>query len=108
MSDSVEISQETQASSTDSSNQPPPIPPIPNFPSPLATPTTPSNSQLPNKNIVGRPILKPTAPSKRQASVKIPQNSRDDTGVGNLFLPKELAEIITARQRCDVHGMHAY
>ncbi|KHJ35827.1 putative eka-like protein [Erysiphe necator] len=102
MSDSMEISQETQAPSTETSNQPPPIPPIPpipNSPSPFATPTTPSDSQLPNNNIVGRPILKPTAPSKRPASVKIPQISRDNIGVENLFLPKELAEIIATRQR---------
>ncbi|POS82614.1 hypothetical protein EPUL_004433, partial [Erysiphe pulchra] len=102
MSDSMEISQETQAPSTETSNQPspiPPKPPIPNSPSPFATPPTPSDSQLPNKNIVARHILKPTAPSKRPASIQIPQNITENTGVENLFLPKELAEIIATRQR---------
>ncbi|KHJ34274.1 putative eka-like protein [Erysiphe necator] len=71
----------------------------PHSPSPSAPPSQPLDTQLPNKPLVGRQILKPTAPSKRPIPDKIPQNSRENTGVENAFLPKELAEIIAARQR---------
>ncbi|KHJ32131.1 putative eka-like protein [Erysiphe necator] len=73
--------------------------PVPNTPS-LSTPSSqPLDIQVPNKSLAGRQILKPSAPSKRPIPEKIPQNSRENTGVENAFLPKELAEIIAARQR---------
>ncbi|POS84842.1 hypothetical protein EPUL_003598, partial [Erysiphe pulchra] len=102
MNDSMEISQESQAPSTDTSNQPPPIPtvsPIHNPSSPFASSSPPSETQLSNKITVGRPILKPTAPSKRPTSGRISQNCSESTDMENAFLPKELAEVIATRQR---------
>ncbi|POS83421.1 hypothetical protein EPUL_003248 [Erysiphe pulchra] len=68
MSDSMEISQESQAPSTETSNQLPPIP-------------------------------LPLSRHLQYLSVKIPQNSKDNIGVENFFLLKELAEITATRQR---------
>ncbi|POS84802.1 hypothetical protein EPUL_005393, partial [Erysiphe pulchra] len=97
MSNSMDITKETQAPSTDMGQQPPPIhpiPPLPNSPSPFAQSSQPSDTQIPNKSTVGRPILKPTAPSKRPTPDRTPQNSSEKTGIENAFLPKELREII--------------
>ncbi|POS82785.1 hypothetical protein EPUL_003993 [Erysiphe pulchra] len=102
MIDSMEISQEPQAPSTDTSNQSPPIPTVPsthNPPSPFASSSPLSEIQLSNKITVGRPILKPIAPSKRLTSGRIPQNCSESTEMENAFLPKELAEVIATRQR---------
>lgn len=102
MNDSMEISQESQAPSTDTSNQPPPIPtvaPIHNPSSPFASSSPPSETQLSNKITFGRPVLKLTAPSKRPTSGRIPRNCSESTDMENAFLPKELAEVIATRQR---------
>ncbi|KHJ33072.1 putative eka-like protein [Erysiphe necator] len=50
-------------------------------------------------SLIERPILKPTAPSKRPLPDRISKNSSENTGSVNAFLPKELAEIIATRQR---------
>ncbi|POS86854.1 hypothetical protein EPUL_001769, partial [Erysiphe pulchra] len=80
-------------------------PPLPDSPSPFAPSSQPSDTQIPNKSTVGRPILKPTAPSKRPTPDKTPQNSSEKTGIENAFLPKELREIIATRQRRE-HAWH--
>ncbi|KHJ33579.1 putative eka-like protein [Erysiphe necator] len=73
--------------------------PIPNTPFPSASPSQPLDTQVPNISLAERQILKPIAPSKRPIPDRIPQNSREITGVENAFLPKELAETIAARER---------
>ncbi|POS86623.1 hypothetical protein EPUL_003797 [Erysiphe pulchra] len=74
MIDSMDRSQESEALSTESSNQ---LPPIPNSSPPIASPLSPSNPVPQSKTIDRRHILKPVAPSKRP----------------------ELADIIATRQR---------
>lgn len=102
MTDSMEISMESQAPSTDKSNLPPPtpnIPPIPN-PLPLTTPPTPpSHSQLLNSTLSSRKILKPAIPIKRSIPERPQQNNNNKSDVANAFLPRELAEIVATRQR---------
>ncbi|POS81819.1 hypothetical protein EPUL_006702, partial [Erysiphe pulchra] len=89
MSNSMDITKETQAPSTDMGLQPHPIhpihpiPPLPNSPSPFAPSSQPSDTQIPNKSTVGRSILKPTAPSKRPTPDRTPQNSSEKTGIEN-------------------------
>ncbi|POS84613.1 hypothetical protein EPUL_002635, partial [Erysiphe pulchra] len=98
MTNSMDISQETQAPSTDRSHQPPPIPPIPNFPSPSAPLTLLSNSAMSNTILDGRQILKPVAPSKRSVTER-PTSDSDKSDSRNAFFPKELADTIAIRQR---------
>ncbi|POS82523.1 hypothetical protein EPUL_006263 [Erysiphe pulchra] len=52
-----------------------------------------------SKPLVERPIQKPTAPSKRPLPDRNSKNSSENTDNVNVFLPKELAEIIATRQR---------
>ncbi|KHJ30596.1 putative eka-like protein [Erysiphe necator] len=105
MIDSMEISQESQAPSTETSSQLPPIPlihsihSIPDSPSPTASPSPPSLPQQPNNNLEGRKILKPTIPIKRTIPDRIPPNGSKNTEIENAFLPKELADVIATRQR---------
>ncbi|POS83050.1 hypothetical protein EPUL_006088, partial [Erysiphe pulchra] len=108
MTDSMDISQETQAPSTDRSHQPNiptqpppifPIPPIPNSPSPTAPLTPPSNSAISNTILDGKQILKPVAPSKRPIIERPTSDSSDKSDSRNAFFPKELADIIAIRQR---------
>ena len=102
MNDSMEITQELQALPTESSHQPPPIPLVPPTPnsSPLtAPPPPPSNLEPSAKTTEGRQTLKPVAPSKRPTIERPTQNCRNEFNIENAFLPKELAEIIAARQR---------
>ncbi|KHJ36134.1 putative eka-like protein [Erysiphe necator] len=92
----MDISQESQALSTESSRNQPQIPhPLARHPHNRQT----LNFQLPSEPLVERPILKPTAPSKCPLPDKISKNSSENTGNENVFLPKELAEIIATRQR---------
>ncbi|KHJ35103.1 putative eka-like protein [Erysiphe necator] len=98
MIDSMEIS---QAPSTETSSQLPPIPPIhciPDSPPPTASPSPPSLPQ-PDNTLEGRKILKPTIPSKRTIPDRISPIGSKNTDIENAFLPKELAEIIATRQR---------
>ncbi|POS84834.1 hypothetical protein EPUL_005176 [Erysiphe pulchra] len=99
----METSQETQAPLTEKSNQLPPIPPVPLVPpipvSPFATPPPSSCPQQLSMTVVGRPILKPAAPSKCPTSVRTPQNTSDNIEVENAFPSKELAEVIATCQR---------
>ncbi|KHJ30669.1 putative eka-like protein [Erysiphe necator] len=74
MTDSMDITQDLQALSTETSQQPPPIP------------------QSAEK------ILKPAIPSKRLAPEKTSQASGHNSDNANAFLPEELAEIIAIRQ----------
>ena len=98
MTDSMEISQESHAPSTDTSNHPP-ISPIPNSPSHFASPL-PSLHLEPSAKITDcRQILKPVAPSKWPTTERPTQNSRNEFNIENAFLPKELAEIVVNRQR---------
>ena len=102
MTDSMEICQGSQAPSTDTSNQPPPVPPVPPIPNslpPIASPPPPLNLEPPAKITIGRQILKPVAPSKRPTIERPTQNCRNEFNIENAFLPKELAEIFEARQR---------
>ncbi|KHJ36313.1 putative eka-like protein [Erysiphe necator] len=97
----MEISQESQAPSTETSSQLPPIPPIhciPDSPPPTASPSPPSLPQ-PDNTLEGRKILKPTIPSKRTIPDRISPIGSKNTDIENAFLPKELAEIIATRQR---------
>lgn len=97
MTDSMEISQETRAPLTDTSNQPPSIPPVPPIPnsSPLiAPPPPPSNLEPSAKTTEGRQILKPVAPSKRPTIERPTPTSSNECYIENAFLPKELAEIV--------------
>ncbi|POS83000.1 hypothetical protein EPUL_003799 [Erysiphe pulchra] len=106
MTDSMKISPEYQARSTESRQNLLPIPLIPpllNSPYPYASPPQPSNSQLPSKLLVERPILKHTAPSKRPLPDINSKNSSENTENVNAFIPKELAEIIATRQ-CREHS----
>ncbi|POS84807.1 hypothetical protein EPUL_004044 [Erysiphe pulchra] len=86
----MDISQESQAPSTERS-QPPPSPQYPifnspfPFPFPFASPSPPLNLELPSKTTDGRQILKPVAPSKRPVFERPTQI--------------ELAEILSIRQR---------
>ncbi|POS82282.1 hypothetical protein EPUL_005351, partial [Erysiphe pulchra] len=82
MSDSMDISHETQAPSTERSHHSPPIPPIPPIP----------NIQLP------LPFTSPLPPLNPEITTKIIDGS-DKSEVKNAFLPKELADIIATRQR---------
>ncbi|POS85556.1 hypothetical protein EPUL_003844 [Erysiphe pulchra] len=104
MTDLMEISQESQAPSTESSHHPPPMPPVPPIPnsSPLiASLSSPSKIPPSNKIELGRQILKPVAPSKRPISERPLHNSWKNSDTANAFLPQELAEIIANRQRRD-------
>ncbi|KAI1005068.1 hypothetical protein K3495_g3158 [Podosphaera aphanis] len=81
----MDISQESQALSTERSQQPPPIPPIPpihNPSPPIASPSSPSQTPPSTTSAAGRQMLKP----------------RDNSDIANAFIPKELAEIIATRQ----------
>ncbi|POS84115.1 hypothetical protein EPUL_002931 [Erysiphe pulchra] len=97
MTDSMEISQESQAPSMETSNQPPPIhnpsPPIASSSSP-----PPSNPQPHINNLVNRKILKPAIPSKRLMQEKTSPKTGHNSDHANAFLPQELAEIIAIRQ----------
>ncbi|POS82576.1 hypothetical protein EPUL_004491, partial [Erysiphe pulchra] len=93
MTDSMDISQETQAPSTERSHQPPPIPN-----SPFASPTPLLNLEPPTKTSGGRLILKPVAPSKRPITERPTPSCSNKISSGNAFLPKELAEIVAIRQ----------
>ncbi|KHJ33976.1 putative eka-like protein [Erysiphe necator] len=102
MTDSMDISQESPAPSTESSNQPAPIPPIPsipNTPSNFTLPSPPLNLQPPTKTTSGGQILKPAAPFKRPVTERPSLNNSNQPNIGNAFLPKELAEIVATRQR---------
>ncbi|POS82537.1 hypothetical protein EPUL_006570 [Erysiphe pulchra] len=102
MTDSMDLSHENQALSTDTSNKPPPIPPIPPIPNslpPIAPPTPPSNSQLLNCTTSSRKILKPAIPIKRPIPERPQENNKTRSDVVNAFLPRELAEIVATRQR---------
>ncbi|POS84001.1 hypothetical protein EPUL_006047 [Erysiphe pulchra] len=99
MIDSMEISQEIQAPSTEESNQPPPIPPIHNPPPSIAPPPPPSNLTPTTKATDCRPILRPVAPSKRPIPERSQNNSRNNSDIANAYLSQELAEIIATRQR---------
>ncbi|KHJ36468.1 putative eka-like protein [Erysiphe necator] len=102
MADSMEISTESQAPSTDTSKQPPPIPSVPPIHNPpiiIASPPPPSNLTPSNKSLAGRQILKPVTPSKRPVPEISIQNSTNNSDAANAFLPKELAEIVANRQR---------
>ncbi|KHJ32266.1 putative eka-like protein [Erysiphe necator] len=96
MTDSMEISTESQAPSTDTSKQPPPIP---NSPSPIASTSPPSNTEPQLKPIDSRQILKPVTPSKRSVTERPNQNGKEKPQTQNAFLPKELAHVIATRQR---------
>ncbi|POS82638.1 hypothetical protein EPUL_004536, partial [Erysiphe pulchra] len=98
----MDISQETQAPSTERSHQPPPIPHIPPIPislSPFTSPSPPLYLDPPTETTDCRKILKPTAPSKRPVTERPTPNSSNKQKIGNAFLPKELAEIFAIRQR---------
>ncbi|POS82700.1 hypothetical protein EPUL_003942 [Erysiphe pulchra] len=101
MTDSIDLSPESLAPSTELSHQLPPIPPvppIPNSPSPIAPPPPPSKIP-PSSNIAaGRQILQPVSPSKRQIPERLP-NNKINSNIANAFIPQELAEIIATRQR---------
>ncbi|KHJ35763.1 hypothetical protein EV44_g3374 [Erysiphe necator] len=102
MTDSMDITQENQVLSTDTSNKPPPIPPIPTIPNPLppiAPPTPPSNSQLLNSTTSSRKILKPAIPIKLPIPERPQQNNKDRSDTANAFLPLELAEVVATRRR---------
>ncbi|POS83903.1 hypothetical protein EPUL_004719 [Erysiphe pulchra] len=71
----------------------------PNSPSPFVSPIPPLNLQLPIKTTDGRQILKPVAPSKRPVTERPYLTNKPN--FGNAFLPKELAEIVAIRQRCE-------
>ncbi|KHJ34047.1 putative eka-like protein [Erysiphe necator] len=78
----------------------PPIPiPIPNPPPLIASPSPPSNLEIPSKTVDSRQILKPVAPSKRLVTGRPTLNNRDKLEIENAFLPKELVDIIAIRQR---------
>ncbi|KHJ31585.1 putative eka-like protein [Erysiphe necator] len=100
MADSMEISTESQAPSTDTSKQPPipSVPPIHNSPIIIASPPPPSNLTPSNTSLAGRQILKPVTPSKRPVPEISIQNSTNNSDAANAFLPKELAEIVANRQ----------
>ncbi|POS82858.1 hypothetical protein EPUL_005237 [Erysiphe pulchra] len=93
MTDSMNISDENQALSTDTSNKPTPIPPTPNSFPPIAPPTPPSNSQLLNSTTSSRKILKLAIPIKRPIPERPQQKNKNRSDVANAFLPRELAEI---------------
>ncbi|KAI0994594.1 hypothetical protein K3495_g13587 [Podosphaera aphanis] len=98
----MEIYQESQAPSTDTSTELPPIPPIPtmpNSPSPSASTPPPSNLEPSARITEGRQILKPVAPSKRPTIERPTPISSNEFNIGTAFLPKELAEIVAIRQR---------
>lgn len=100
MNDSMEISTEPQAPSTDTSQRPPPIPPVPLIPNsspPIASSSSPSNPTSSNTTLDSRQILKPVAPSKRPLPEK--PLSKNNSDIANAFLPQELADIIATRQR---------
>ncbi|KHJ34215.1 putative eka-like protein [Erysiphe necator] len=84
--DSMDTSQESQALSTESSNQPPPLRQSLHYtiPPPLSH---------------GRQILKPVAPSKRPIIERPTPSCSNKINIENAFLPKELAEIVAIRQR---------
>ncbi|KHJ34048.1 putative eka-like protein [Erysiphe necator] len=92
----MEISTESQAPSTDTSKQPPPIH---NHPIIIVSPPPLSNLTSSNTSLAGRQILKPVAPSKRPVPENSIQNSTNNFDAANAFLPKELAEIVANRQR---------
>ncbi|KAI0996157.1 hypothetical protein K3495_g12023 [Podosphaera aphanis] len=97
----MDISQESQALSTERSQQPPPIPPIPpihNPSPPIASPSSSSQTLPSTTSAAGRQMLKPVAPSKRPIPERPQHNSRDNSDIANAFIPKELAEIIATRQ----------
>ncbi|KHJ36122.1 putative eka-like protein [Erysiphe necator] len=101
MADSMEISTESQAPSTDTSKQPPPIPSVPPIHNPpiiIASPP-PSNLTPSYTSLVGRQILKPVIPSKRPIPENSIQNSTNNSDAANAFLLKELTEIVANRQR---------
>ncbi|POS82481.1 hypothetical protein EPUL_005631, partial [Erysiphe pulchra] len=76
-----------------------PYSPYSRSPSPTA-----SLPQQPNSVIVGRKILKPAIPFKRTIPDKSPPNGGKNTVIDNAFLPKELKEVITTRQRRERAG----
>ena len=94
----IDITQETQALPTNTSNEPFPIHPIhPIHPPLIASPSPPSNLETSSKTMDSRKILKSVAPSKRPVTERPTQNSRDKLEVENAFFPKELADIIAIR-----------
>ncbi|KHJ32167.1 hypothetical protein EV44_g3707 [Erysiphe necator] len=94
MTDSMDISQDSQAPSTERSQQPPPISPNHN-PSPsIASPSPPSITSADS-----RQMFKPVASSKLPIPERPLHNSRNHSDIANAFIPKELAEIIATRQR---------
>ncbi|POS83255.1 hypothetical protein EPUL_005455 [Erysiphe pulchra] len=102
MIDSMEISQEIQAPSTEVSNHPPPIPPVPlihNPPPLIAPPPPPSNLTPTTKAADCRLILRPVAPSKRPIPERPQNNSRNNSDIVNAYLSQEPAENIATRQR---------
>ncbi|KHJ32680.1 putative eka-like protein [Erysiphe necator] len=102
MIDTMDITQEIQAPSTETSFELPPIPNNPPVPYPLpstTSPTPPSNSQTLNNITASRKILKPAVPTKRPIPERPSQNSKNSSDDANAFLPRELAEIVATRQR---------
>ncbi|POS83045.1 hypothetical protein EPUL_005736, partial [Erysiphe pulchra] len=89
MADSMEISTESQAPSTEEQK------------------TSPNSLSSPNlRSSYHYRILKPVAPSKKPIPVNSIQNSTNNFDAANAFLPKELAEIVANRQRRE-HAWHA-
>ncbi|KHJ36181.1 putative eka-like protein [Erysiphe necator] len=89
------ITQETQALSTETSIEPPPIPNT--LPSTTSS-TQPSHSQTLHNTTASRKILKPAVPIKRPIPERPPQNNKNSSDVTNSYLPRELAEIVANRQ----------
>ncbi|POS84478.1 hypothetical protein EPUL_003343, partial [Erysiphe pulchra] len=76
----MDLSQESEALSTEMSIELPPIPNIPPVPIPLpstTSPTPPSLSQSLNNTIASRKILKPALPTKRPLPERPPHNDKN-------------------------------
>lgn len=98
MTDSMDLTQESQALSTETSQQPPVVPPILNPPIPIASPTPPPNPQLQIKHLDIRKIPKPAIPSNRLVPDRTSQRDGFNSDNANTFFSEELAEIIVIRQ----------
>lgn len=88
MTNSMELTQETQDLSTETSIEPPPISNVPPIPNPLPSTTSstqPSHSQTLHNNTASRKILKPAVPIKRPIPER-PQNNKNSSDVANSFL----------------------
>ncbi|POS85814.1 hypothetical protein EPUL_001067 [Erysiphe pulchra] len=101
MTDSLDLSPESLAPSTELSHQPPRIPPVPPIPNPsssIAPPPPPSKIPPSSNTAAGRQILKPVSPSKRPIPERL-HNNKGNSDIANTFILQELAEIIATRQR---------